>query len=64
MTLRTLGEAFAIGPITLVNGIVFNGYVSAKVRATGKPVRPLLISTHATRDAFSEIVLDERYSIR
>ena len=37
-------------PVTLVSGIVFNGYVSAKDRMTGKPVRPLLISTHATRE--------------
>jgi restriction system protein len=59
VTLRTLAGAFDVTPITLVSGIVFNGYVSAKDRATGKPIRPLLISTHATRDAFAEIVLDE-----
>jgi restriction system protein len=59
VTLRTLAEAFDIAPVTLVSGIVFNGYVSAKDRATGKPIRPLLISTHATRDAFAEILLDE-----
>lgn len=33
--------------------------MSAKDRATGKPVRPLLISVQAMRDAFAEIVLDE-----
>jgi restriction system protein len=60
VTLRTLAEAFDATPVTLVDGIVFNGYVSAKDRATGKPIRPLLISTHATRDSFAEIVLDER----
>lgn len=49
----------SIAPVTLVSGIVFNGYVSAKDRATGKPIRPLLISTHATRDEFAEILLDE-----
>jgi len=38
---------------------VFNGYVSAKDRATGQPVRPLLLSVHADRDTFSKIVLDE-----
>ena len=27
--------------------------------ATGQPVRPLLLSVHADRDAFSKIVLDE-----
>jgi len=59
VALRTLAEAFDVAPVTLVRGIVFNGYVSAKDRATGKAVRPLLISVHATRDAFGEIVLDE-----
>jgi restriction system protein len=59
VALRTLAEAFDVAPTTLVSGIVFNGYVSAKDRTTGKPVRPLLISTHATREGFAEIVLDE-----
>jgi restriction system protein len=59
VALRTLAEAFDVAPVTLVRGIVFNGYVSAKDRATGKAVRPLLISVHASRDAFGEIVLDE-----
>ena len=48
-----------LAPPTLVDGDQFNGYVSAMDRATCKPIRPLLISTHATRDAFSEIRLDE-----
>ena len=59
VALRTLAEVFDVAPATLVRGIVFNGYVSAKDKATGKAVRPLLISVHATRDAFGEIVLDE-----
>jgi restriction system protein len=59
VALRTLAEAFEVAPVTLVGGIVFNGYVSAKDRATGKPVRPLLLSVQAMRDAFAEIVLDE-----
>jgi restriction system protein len=59
VALRTLAEAFDVAPATLVSGIVFNGYVSAKDRATGMPVRPLLISAHATREGFAEIVLDE-----
>jgi restriction system protein len=59
ITLRTLAEAFDAAPATLITGIVFNGYVSAKDRMTGKPVRPLLISVHAIREAFAEIVLDE-----
>jgi restriction system protein len=59
VALRTLAEAFDAAPVTLVSGIVFNGYVSDKDRATGKPIRPLVLSVHADRDAFSEIVLDE-----
>jgi restriction system protein len=59
IALRTLAEAFDAAPVTLVAGIVFNGYVSAKDRATGQPVRPLLLSVHADRDAFGTIVLDE-----
>lgn len=38
VTLRTLAEAFDIAPVTLASGIVFNGYVSAKDRATGRAV--------------------------
>jgi restriction system protein len=59
VALRTLAEAFDAAPATLVAGIVFNGYVSAKDRTTGKPVRPLLLSVHATRESFAGIVLDE-----
>jgi restriction system protein len=59
VALRTLAEAFDVVPPALVGGIVFNGYVSAKDRAIGKPVRPLLLSVHAPREEFAEIVLDE-----
>jgi DNA-binding MarR family transcriptional regulator len=57
--LRTPAEAFDVAPITLISGIIFNGYVSAKDPATGKPTRPLLASTNTTREAFTEIVLDD-----
>jgi restriction system protein len=59
VVLRTLAEAFDITPVTLVHSIALNGYVSTKDRATGKPVRPCLISVNAEREAFSEILLDE-----
>jgi restriction system protein len=59
VALRTLAEAFDAVSASLVHGIVFNGHVSARDRATGKPILPLLISTDATREAFSEIQLDE-----
>ena len=42
-----------------VTGIVFNGYVSTKDKATGQAVRPLLISVNAERDKFVEVQLDE-----
>jgi restriction system protein len=59
VTLRTVAEAFDVAPATLVSAIVLNGYVSAKDHATGKLIRPLLISTHIARDAFAKIMLDE-----
>jgi restriction system protein len=59
VALRTLAEAFDAAPVTLVAGSVFNGYVSAKNRANGLPVRPLLLSVHAECEAFAAIVLDE-----
>jgi restriction system protein len=59
VVLRTLAEAFDVTPVTLVHSIALNGYVSTKDRATGKPVRPCLISVNAEREAFSEILLDE-----
>jgi restriction system protein len=48
VVLRTLAEAFDVTPPTLIQGIAVNGYVSSKDRATGKDIRPLLISVNAT----------------
>ncbi|SHT29224.1 restriction endonuclease [Mycobacteroides abscessus] len=59
VALRTLAEGFLATPAALVDGIIFNGHVSAKDPATGKPIKPLLISVHAMREAFGELVLDE-----
>jgi restriction system protein len=59
VTLRTVAESFDVTPTTLVSRIVLNGYVSTKDRATGRLIRPLLISIHVTRDAFAKIMLDE-----
>ncbi|GAA2713194.1 restriction endonuclease [Actinoplanes palleronii] len=59
LTLRTLAEAFGATSPHLVDGIVFNGYVSTKDKATGRAIRPLLISIDARRDKFAEIELDE-----
>ncbi|BCJ65731.1 restriction endonuclease [Polymorphospora rubra] len=59
LTLRTLAETFDATTPDMVENIVFNGYVSTKDRATGRAVRPLLISISAERDRFAEIELDE-----
>jgi CHAT domain/Restriction endonuclease len=58
VTLRTLAEVFDIAPETLVIGIVFNGFVSALDITSGNLIRPILISSHVTREAFAKIVLD------
>lgn len=59
LTLRTLAEVFDATPIIMVTGVVFNGYVATKDKATGQPVRPLLISINAERKTFAEVQLDE-----
>ncbi|MGE5053362.1 MAG: restriction endonuclease [Acidobacteriota bacterium] len=40
-----------------VSAVVFNGYVNSVDRATGKEVRPCLISTRATRGQFQQLNL-------
>lgn len=59
VALRRISEAFDATPHTLVTTIVFNGEVHTTDRATGKPIRPCLVSLTATRDAFAEILLDK-----
>jgi len=59
VALRVIREAFDVTPHTLVSSIVFNGEVHTTDRATGKYIRPCLISLTATRNIFDEIVLDE-----
>jgi len=59
MTLRALAEAFDVAPVALVRKILFSGHVAAMAPATGAPVRPCLISVHASRAAFADIRLDE-----
>jgi restriction system protein len=55
--LRTLHEIFAATPGDVVEAVVFNGRVSTTDRATGKPVRPHLLSVSAERAAFMDLVL-------
>lgn len=55
--MRTLHEIFAATPGDVVEAVVFNGRVSTTDRATGKPVRPHLLSVSAERAAFMDLVL-------
>jgi restriction system protein len=57
VALRTLHEIFAATPGDVVEAVVFNGRVSTTDRATGKPVRPHLLSVSAERAAFTDLVL-------
>jgi restriction system protein len=59
VALRILAEAFDVTPAALVDSVVFNGRVSTKDKATGKPIRPCLISVNATRKLVGDLVLDE-----
>jgi restriction system protein len=57
VALRTLHEIFAATPGDVVEAVVFNGRVSTIDRATGKPVRPHLLSVEAERRTFADLVL-------
>jgi len=57
ITLRTLHEIFGATPPEVVHAVSFTGYVSTTDRATGKPIRPQLVSVSAGRPAFEDLVL-------
>ncbi|MEU1596050.1 restriction endonuclease [Streptomyces sp. NPDC005708] len=59
LALRAVDEVLAVTPPDLVNSVAFNGHVQAKDRATGKGIRPCLVSVHTERGTFNELVLDE-----
>ncbi|RQX15197.1 restriction endonuclease [Micromonospora ureilytica] len=59
LTLRTIDETFEATPPDLITSIVFNGYASTKDKATGRAIRPLLMSVGAERDKFAVVQLDE-----
>jgi restriction system protein len=59
IALRTLHEIFAATASDVVRGVSFTGYVAATDRATGKPVRPHLLSVSAERPGFGDLVLAE-----
>jgi restriction system protein len=57
VALRTLHEVFAATPDEVVEAVVFNGRVSTIDRATGRDIRPHLVSVEAERSKFNELVL-------
>jgi restriction system protein len=57
VALRTIHEVFEAARPGVVGVVTFNGHVSTKDRATGRPVRPCLISVSAQHERFSTFVL-------
>jgi len=57
VALRTLYEIFTATPSEVVEAVVFNGRLSTIDRATGKPIRPHLLSVSAERAVFADLVL-------
>ncbi|WP_205315839.1 restriction endonuclease [Nonomuraea lactucae] len=57
VALRTLHEIFTSTPSDLVEAIVFNGRLNTTDQATGKKVRPHLLSVEAERAQFEDLVL-------
>ncbi len=59
IAVRTVREVFTVTPEDMVSTIVFNGHVDTVDPATGRRIRPPLISMRATREKFDELVLTE-----
>ena len=57
IALRTLHEIFTATPPEVVQAVAFTGRVAAVDRATGKPLRPELLSVSAERSVFDDLVL-------
>lgn len=57
VALRTLHEIFSATPPDVVEAVVFNGRLSTIDRATGKSVRPHLVTVSAERSTFADLVL-------
>lgn len=57
VALRTLHEIFSATPPDVVQTVSFTGRVSTVDRATGKPLRPELLSVSAERSGFDDLVL-------
>lgn len=56
IAVRTIREVFTVAPDSVVSTVVFNGHVDTVDPATGRKIRPPLISLRATREKFDELV--------
>ena len=59
VAVRTVREVFMVTPDNMVSTVVFNGHINTVDPATGRRIRPPLISMRATREKFDELVLAE-----
>jgi restriction system protein len=57
IALRTLHEIFSATAPEVVRAVSFTGYLDTTDPATGKPVRPRLLSVSADRPVFEDLVL-------
>lgn len=58
MPLRTIHEIFKADRHGVANVVAFSGHVSTRDRATGRAIRPCLVSLRVTRSAFQQIDLN------
>jgi restriction system protein len=58
VAVRTLHELFEADRFGLIETLVLNGYVDTVDRATGKKVRPTLVTVRTTKDVFAELDLE------
>jgi restriction system protein len=59
IALRALREVFESTPAEMISTVVFNGRVHAIDPLTGQKIQPHLITLRATRQQFTQLVLDE-----
>jgi restriction system protein len=59
ITLRTVSELFEHDRGNHIDVIVFSGHINTVDKATGKDIRPCLISIRTVKENFSEIKLDK-----
>src|SRR5439155_4619215 len=55
--IRTLHELFEADRSEKLETVVFNGFVDGTDKATGKAIRPHLVTVRATREAFQNLDL-------